>query len=240
MNDFGNPIRMVRELKGPALSIFMALALVHQRVSQSWLEIATGYTDKSVSKALAYLEEAGLANHTSAGWQLTGQAKQLPLASALEMGEQETENSANEEPREQEDNSDLDNPSRRNSDSTSSRVLKESIKDSISTISSQDRRNSDSGDEQSGKIADRITAVKEALMAEEIGEPALSLLLGSQVLTADWVKAWAEQLKLRYQEKYQTGLLVHVLSSGRQPKKKYRPDRNSEEGRQKYKDWNND
>src|SRR3990172_1726157 len=227
MNDFGNPIRMVRELKGPALSIFMALALVHQRVSQSWLEIATGYTDKSVSKALAYLEEAG-------------QAKQLPLASALEMGEQETENSANEEPREQEDNSDLDNPSRRNSDSTSSRVLKESIKDSISTISSQDRRNSDSGDEQSGKIADRITAVKEALMAEEIGEPALSLLLGSQVLTADWVKAWAEQLKLRYQEKYQTGLLVHVLSSGRQPKKKCRPDRNSEEGRQKYKDWNND
>src|SRR3990172_7329351 len=103
MNDFGNPIRMVRELKGPALSIFMALALVHQRVSQSWLEIATGYTDKSVSKALAYLEEAGLANHTFAGWQLTGQAKQLPLASALEMGEQETENSANEEPREQED-----------------------------------------------------------------------------------------------------------------------------------------
>src|SRR3990172_6278823 len=194
MNDFGNPIRMERELKGPALSIFMALALVHQRVSQS----------------------------------------------GLEMGEQETENSANEEPREQEDNSDLDNPSRRNSDSTSSRVLKESIKDSISTISSQDRRNSDSGDEQSGKIADRITAVKEALMAEEIGEPALSLLLGSQVLTADWVKAWAEQLKLRYQEKYQTGLLVHVLSSGRQPKKKCRPDQKSEEGKKKNKDGKND
>lgn len=48
-----NPIRMVRELKGAPLSIVMVLSLVHQRVTQEFLERATGYTDKPVSQALA-------------------------------------------------------------------------------------------------------------------------------------------------------------------------------------------
>jgi len=80
-----NPIRMVRELKGAPLSILMVLSLVHQRVTQEYLERATGYTDKPVSQALAYMQEIGLADHTNAGWQLVkANVMQLPLPLQLE------------------------------------------------------------------------------------------------------------------------------------------------------------
>jgi hypothetical protein len=80
-----NPIRMVRELKGAPLSILMVLSLVHQRVTQEYLERATGYTDKPVSQALAYMQEIGLADHTNAGWQLIKQnVMQLPLPLKLD------------------------------------------------------------------------------------------------------------------------------------------------------------
>jgi hypothetical protein len=80
-----NPIRMVRELKGAPLSIVMVLSLVTQRVTQEFLERATGYTDKPVSQALAYLQEVGLADHTHAGWQLIKEnIKQLPLTMQIE------------------------------------------------------------------------------------------------------------------------------------------------------------
>src|SRR4030042_2168061 len=80
-----NPIRMVRELKGAPLSILMVLSLVHQRVTQEYLERATGYTDKPVSQALAYMQEIGLADHNNAGWQLIKQnVMQLPLPLELE------------------------------------------------------------------------------------------------------------------------------------------------------------
>jgi hypothetical protein len=82
---FDNPIRMVRELKGAPLSIVMVLSMVQQRVSQEYLERSTGYTDKPVSQALAYLQEIGLADHTRSGWQLIKSDRlQLPLPLALE------------------------------------------------------------------------------------------------------------------------------------------------------------
>jgi len=80
-----NPIRMVCEFKGAKLSIIIVLGLVHQRVSQEWLERNTGYTDKTISQALAYLEEHGFTDHTNAGWQLTSEkARQLVMPLELE------------------------------------------------------------------------------------------------------------------------------------------------------------
>lgn len=76
---YENPVRMVRELKGAPISIVIALSMVNMRVTQEWLERSTGYTDKPVSQALAYLREIGMADKTSSGWQLTGEAQQLPL-----------------------------------------------------------------------------------------------------------------------------------------------------------------
>jgi hypothetical protein len=88
-----NPIRMVRELKGAPLSIFIALGMVRQRVSQEWLAGATGYTDKPICHALKYLREVGLVDQTSSGWQLVKEnAKQLPLAMQME-GEAKSEKS---------------------------------------------------------------------------------------------------------------------------------------------------
>jgi hypothetical protein len=85
MISYENPIRMVRELKGAPLSIIMVLRMVQQRVTQEYLERATGYTDKPVSQALAYLLEIGLADHTRSGWQLIKSDRiQLPLPLALE------------------------------------------------------------------------------------------------------------------------------------------------------------
>ncbi len=84
MISFENPIRMVRELKGAPLSILMVLSMVHQRVTQEYLERSTGYTDKPVSQALAYLQEIGLADHTRSGWQLIKSDRlQLPMPLVL-------------------------------------------------------------------------------------------------------------------------------------------------------------
>jgi hypothetical protein len=75
-----NPIRLVRELKGAPLSIVMVLMMVKQRVTQEFLQAATGYTDKPVAAALKYLQETGVVDHTSSGWLLLkGDHEQLPL-----------------------------------------------------------------------------------------------------------------------------------------------------------------
>lgn len=116
---FNNPIRMVRELKGAPLSIFFALAYQRTRVSQGWLCGATGYTDKPVQQALAYMAEIGIINHTRAGWQLTRpDAVQLPLAPAeiepQSVSHEEHEGDTKVLP---ENNSDTNGGSRNNSDS---------------------------------------------------------------------------------------------------------------------------
>jgi hypothetical protein len=56
------------------------LARGRQRVTQEWLERSTGYTDKPVSQALAYLREVGLVDQAAGGWQLVKERMmQLPL-----------------------------------------------------------------------------------------------------------------------------------------------------------------
>ena len=64
-----NPLRYLRALKGAPLSILVALKLIGKPVSQAWLESATGYTDKTLSRALLYLQEIGLVNGSPGfGW----------------------------------------------------------------------------------------------------------------------------------------------------------------------------
>ena len=74
-------VRTVRELKGCALSVLNLLGLCLSPVSQEWLERSSGYTDKPVSQALAYLREEGWACKTSSGWSLAeGQQLLLPAS----------------------------------------------------------------------------------------------------------------------------------------------------------------
>jgi hypothetical protein len=85
MVTFDNPIRMISELKGARMAIIWTMLIVKHRISQNYLETVTGYTDKTVSQALAYLREVYLADHNSAGWQLTtAAAEQLPLVLGLQ------------------------------------------------------------------------------------------------------------------------------------------------------------
>lgn len=71
---------MLRALKGSPISVLMALALAGQPVTVSWLEAITGYTDKSVSRALQALQEFGLITRNGRyAWQLAGGVVQLPL-----------------------------------------------------------------------------------------------------------------------------------------------------------------
>jgi hypothetical protein len=195
-----NPIRMVRELKGAPLSILFALSIMHQRVSQAWLEGVTGYTDKPISSALSYLEEIGLADHTTSGWKLTGKAKQLPLPMEITAGEDEI--TAEEEPVTADDNSDSSCQSRNYSTpliTTTIDIVKE--EELSSNNNSKGRKNSDSG------VLDALTR------AGIMGKKRVSL---SQLawVTVESVSAWEAALKRRKKEKYSPGLLISVLESG--------------------------
>jgi len=83
-----NPFAVVKECKGAALSVLVLLAtnrdLGGGAVTQEWLERHSGYTDKPVSQALAYLRETGRITRTSLGWVLadsTSLPGALPAAS---------------------------------------------------------------------------------------------------------------------------------------------------------------
>jgi len=151
---FDNPLRMVRELKGAPLSILWVLFYAQQRVSQEFLERSTGYSDKPVSQALAYLEEIGLVNHTRSGWALIqDNQNQLPLPLALEGGPgraaPEPRELALEEPAVQADPENKDpesGVSRNNSDSLiTTTLINNDLIDSVVVISNnaENRRNSD-------------------------------------------------------------------------------------------------
>lgn len=81
---YENPLHLVRECKGAALSILIILSLVHQTVSQEFLERWSGYTDKPISQALKFLEECQRVIRCRGGWRLSEGAEQLPLVSCLD------------------------------------------------------------------------------------------------------------------------------------------------------------
>lgn len=198
-----NPIRIVRELKGAPLSILIALTMVHQRVTQEWLERSTGYTDKPVSQALAYMQEHGLVDHTSAGWMLTGQARQLPLPLAL----LPEEGGAEEKP-------DTDDPSRNNSDSLNNIItitdsLNQQKEESNSNNTPPSRNFSDSD----GSPPDYEATIQELKAAGVVG-PRLVKLARLPHVSPAYVRAWDAQLRWEKGDEYKPGLLIHVIESG--------------------------
>jgi len=87
-------LRLVRELRGAPLSIIVVLAMVREPCRQEYLERTTGYTDKPVSQALAYMRDIGLVvNIPSVGWALTEQARMIPGLDVM-LPEPETETAA--------------------------------------------------------------------------------------------------------------------------------------------------
>lgn len=135
-----HPVRLVKELKGAPLSIWTALIFAGQRpVDQAWLARNTGYTDKPIKQALAYLAEHGFVTRAGSGWIITAQTRQLLLHPVPEDNHPEPIH-----PDPPDSNSDQDGPDRNNSDSPIS-IIRKGFKnpdDSMNT-NSGDRKKSD-------------------------------------------------------------------------------------------------
>jgi predicted transcriptional regulator len=87
MFQIDNPATLARKYKGAPLACLWVLIFTKQRVSQSFLQSMTGYTDKTISSALQYLKEDGLIEHSNYGWMLASDVtQQLPLTFQLEEG----------------------------------------------------------------------------------------------------------------------------------------------------------
>lgn len=73
-------VRMVGELKGAPLSCLILLAMSNQPVSNEWLCMMSGYTDKPVALALKKLSspEFQMARRAFGGWVING-VMQLPF-----------------------------------------------------------------------------------------------------------------------------------------------------------------
>lgn len=80
---FDNPLRMLRQLKGAPLSVYLACQIVRQVVSRDWLCEQTGYSDNAVTRALGYLTEHNYLARVTGGWMIAAGAIQLPLMAAL-------------------------------------------------------------------------------------------------------------------------------------------------------------
>jgi len=212
-----NPIRMVRELKGAPLSILMVLSIVQQRVTQEYLERATGYTDKPVSQALAYMQEIGLADHTNAGWQLIkANVMQLPLPLSLE---NETET--------QDEKTESDDPelmSRNISDSLITTTLSNNDSDDLVVVirnNGENRKNSD--------FEANLEEFKQQGIARN---PRTEALARMSHVNPEYIRAHLKGLK----KKDSKGLAIMRMEQGEDP-----PERSIEltpdEKRAKYAEW---
>lgn len=200
---YENPTMLLRALKGPALSILMALMMAGQRVSNSHLETMTGYTDKSIAKGLQTLEELGIADYTSAGWGLCA-GQQLPLVFNHDDAAQQRE----ELPESEKAEADMQSPSRRNSGLLTTTTYTDINPEEVVVVSSNNgspsRKNSDSP---------LVLALKRAgITGQKLRE-----LSRRADLRAEDVPALEKELKKRKKERYSPGLLIYALESGEKP-----------------------
>jgi len=82
-----NPTRFVREMKGAPLSVIVLLTLARVAMTNEMLCAGTGYSDKTISGAVGYLEEIGLVVRASGGWVISeGEQLALPLGEEITDG----------------------------------------------------------------------------------------------------------------------------------------------------------
>ncbi len=82
-NDFYDPVKLLRQLKGAPLAVLIAMLIVHTRVTAEWLALVTGYSDKPVTQALKLLSAYGWVIKNQGGWQIK-EGVQLPLFFGVE------------------------------------------------------------------------------------------------------------------------------------------------------------
>jgi len=194
--------RMVHECKGAALSVLVLLVINRGGVSQQFLERNSGYTDKPVSQALAYLQENGIVIRTSAGWQIAAGAT-IPLTynepECLPAG-----------------NSDTNCQGRNNSDPII--IIKQDsiklIKEDLNNKNSRNNSDSDKTDPDLSAIWTELAqmSVKRNSRTEE--------LVRLPHITRDYVHAWRLQFVFEnHGSSSWTGLFIKTLERGEEAPK---------------------
>ena len=222
-----DPFAVVKECKGAALSILVLLATNQQMgggaVTQEWLERHSGYTDKPVSQALAYLSETGRVLQTSVGWILPDT---LPQADTLP-----TEPGADE----------IGDPS-------ADCALSRNISDSPTTTTAIDlNHSSDQAAEEEGGVGiiptraslEHVEANLAAFKKWGVGRNEKTIVLSSRPeVTPQQIEDIAR--RLIGEKRFSTGLLITAVQSGDQPvpnlPNKYGPRQEERDPRQ-YAEW---
>lgn len=213
MSDFS--VRLVKELKGAPLSVWMALVFARGvPANQNWLARNTGYTDKPIHQALAYLSEHGFVTRVEAGWVISEENCLLTLARPVEILELEAE--PLEMPVEGSEfegltadpaNSDTDGHNRNNSDSPIS-IVNKGFKDSLNSSNTNNgsRKNSDSSHEFSD-----FPELGKALLDLGIRENARTRRLLGRITPRDVRAMVAKVRQDPYHDLNETGLMVTIL-----------------------------
>jgi len=216
MTDFS--VRLVKELKGAPLSVWMALVFARGvPVNQNWLARNTGYTDKPIHQALAYLFEHGFVTQVEAGWIISEGNCLLTLAPSRSVEAEELDVEDLEMPVEGSEfenipvdrsNSDGGGHNRNNSDSPIS-IVNKGFKDSVnktSNTNNADRKNSDS----TGQFSD-FPELGKALLDLGIRENARTRRLLGRITPRDVRAVVAKVREDPYHDLNETGLMIAIL-----------------------------
>lgn len=179
-------MRMVRELKGAPLACYILIMGAGRPLTNDRLIQFSGYSDKPVSKAVALLssDEYGLIKREDTGWVPSGETLMIFGISA-------------------------DDESRRNSDSTTTLNIKQSL-DINNLEEKKGRRNSDSTPEKAEIWA-------ELAKGFVFRNNRTIELVNQDFMSADYVRAWVEEMKRQKKGGPQwAGVLITTLEANMQ------------------------
>lgn len=226
-----NPFAIVKECKGAALAILVLLAANRRMgggaITQEWLERHSGYTDKPVSQALAYLAETGRIVRTSAGWMLAEEGE-LSLPGLAHAEEKFSGNPA-EGPQESQPGPET---SRELSDSPTTPPAIDPLQETI-PIAGEGKG---VGIIPTPTTLEHIEANLATFKKWGVGRNEKTILLAARPeVTPQQIEAIAQ--RLISEKRFSTGLLITAVQSGDQPVLNPRGTPPGERDPKRYADW---
>lgn len=203
----GEPITVVRSLKGAAMSVLVVL-LMHkgQAVRADMLRSWTGYANQAITDALRVLRTQGLIEHSPNGYSLVGQFDLWFFQNH--------------------ENHDSDGLLLLTPSDNKSLLINNNNRDGIMNIMIQPETCGKPVDNSALPVDNFLLGVLESY---GIVEPKRSRLAKIGGLSGEAIHALVRKLKAQVGERYTTGLLVHALEAG-----SWRTVRGEQQGKNKY------
>ena len=206
----GEPITVVRSLKGAGLAVLLVLVLHKgQAMRATDLQMWTGYADKAITQALRVLSLQGLVVRGRNGYSLVDQFDMWMFSAG-----------ANRE------NHDSDGLLLLTPSDNKSLLINNNNRDQIVNITISPESCGKPVDNSALPVDNFLLGVLESY---GIVEPKRGRLARIDGLTAEIVHGLVKQLKAQVGERYTTGLLVHALEAG-----SWRTVRGEQQGKNKY------